>query len=703
MPNPESQIPIPDSRLLLSSFPIPDSRISNPGAQLTLQRKLLLASLATLLLPVAGWLYLRQMDTVLRQSQQRSLVASAQMLARTVNTWVRLTDEPSWHVQHSVLPLVVDGYGDDWNRLAAWAEPVPGNGHLLLGEHAGELYLLLSVDDSSADRRKPDQSVVDADHLDLWLGMRGARCHYQLAAVAPGVIQAMPLNKQADKCFKPLRAQWQENGSGYRVELRLPATARLAWLGVRAVDASKPGNVKPVDRRPLQRFSRDLSQRFADLLPDAGRVRLIDRDGWVVASAGRLGRAAGAESPGWLSTAAYQALVAHDMSGSAALDQVAAQLEAPEVWQALSGIPAVSWRTSVTRARVTLAAVVPLPGSGDPRGAVVLEQSVQAMPLLSNRGLLWLLLGSLALLVLAGAVLAGFALRLGSRLRQLRDAVQNAAARPGQDVSADQLPGSDEKDELGDLARGHQQLLHAVSGYTDYLRTLASKLSHELNTPMAIVKSSLDNLDQAELPEAQQTYLKRAREGSERLTALVRAMGAAGRIEQAIGQGESEDFDLRLLVAGCADGYRLLAGSRQLELQLPAGAVRLHGAPDLVVQALDKLFDNALSFTPEEGWIRLSLRSEGEDAVIDIANQGPLLPEGGKRLFDSLVSVREPSENRRAPHLGLGLYIVRMIAAQHDGEIWAENLEGGEGVVFHLRLRGIARQSIAPVSEESAQ
>lgn len=670
---------------------------------MTLQHKLLLISLATLLLPVAGWLYLRQMDTVLRQSQQRSLVALAQMLARTVNAWVRLPQESSWHVQHSVLPLVVDGYGEDWNRLAAWAEPVPGNGHLLLGEHAGELYLLLSVDDSSADRLKPNESVTSADHLDLWLGMRGARCHYQLAAVAPGVIKAMPLNEQADKCFKPLRAQWQEDGSGYRVELRLPAAARLAWLGVRAVDASKPDSDAQVSVRPLQRFSRDLSERLAGLLPDAGRVRLIDRDGWVIASAGRLGNATGADTPGWLSTAAYQALVAHDMNGSAALDQGAAQLEAPEVWQALSGVPAVSWRTSVTRARVTLAAVVPLPGAGDPRGAVLLEQSTEAMPLLTHRSLLWLLLGSLALLLLAGAVLAGFALRLGSRLRHLRDAVQDAATRPGQEVSADTLPGSDEKDELGDLARGHQQLLQAVAGYTEYLRTLASKLSHELNTPMAIVKSSLDNLDQGELPEAQQTYLKRAREGSERLTALVRAMGAAGRIEQAISQNESEDFDLRLLVAGCADGYRLLAGSRQLELQLPAGAVRLHGAPDLIVQALDKLFDNALSFTAEDGWMRLSLRTEGEDAVIDLANQGPLLPEGGKRLFYSLVSVREPSESSRAPHLGLGLYIVRMIAAQHNGEVSAENLDGGDGVVFHLRLRGIARQSVAPVRDEPAQ
>lgn len=667
---------------------------------MTLQRKLLLVSLATLLLPVAGWLYLRQMDTVLRESQQRALESSAAMLARTVNAWVRLPEESAWHVQHSVLPLVVDGYAEDWNRLAAWAEPVPDNGRLLLGEHAGALYLLLSIEDTTADRLTVNGSSGAADHVDLWLGLHGRRCRYRLAAAAPGVIRAAPDNPPADGCPDPLRAQWQEDGSGYRVEARLPSGTSLGYLGVRAVDASSAAADPAPILRPLQRFSRDLSQRLAALLPDDGRVRLVDRQGWVVAQAGRLVDGPRGDAPGWLSTAAYQALVAHDMHGSAALDQVAPQLEAAEVWQALSGIPATSWRSSVTRARITLTAAVPLPGAGDPRGAIVLEQARRAMPLLNHRGLLWLLLGSIALLLVAGAVLTGFALRLGTRLRRLRDAVRAAASRPG-DHQAAALPDAGQNDELGDLARSHQDLMQAVAGYTGYLRTLASKLSHELNTPIAIVTSSLENLDQARLPAEQQTYLQRAREGSERLNALVRAMGAAGRIEQAISQSEGEDFDLRLLVAGCADGYRLLAGDRAFELELPVDRVPLHGAPDLIVQALDKLFDNALSFTPEDGWMRLSLRSEQGAAVIGMANQGPPLAEPADgRLFDSLVSLREPAESRRKPHLGLGLYIVRLIAQQHGGSIRAENLTDGRGVVFRLRLVGMSRRPLAAPADD---
>ncbi len=59
--------------------------------------------------------------------------------------------------------------------------------------------------------------------------------------------------------------------------------------------------------------------------------------------------------------------------------------------------------------------------------------------------------------------------------------------------------------------------------------------------------------------------------------------------------------------------------------------------------------------------------------------------------------MRDTSEAGRTPHLGLGLYIVRMIAEYHGGRITAQNLGDGSGVVFSLRLRGVARQSIAPV------
>jgi signal transduction histidine kinase len=259
---------------------------------------------------------------------------------------------------------------------------------------------------------------------------------------------------------------------------------------------------------------------------------------------------------------------------------------------------------------------------------------------------------------------------------------------------------TDAPDEIGDLARSFERLFVVVGGYTDYLRTLASKLSHELNTPLAIVKSSLDNLEhalkeRAALPEQAVPYLARARDGVARLGALVRAMSESSRMERAIEAAEPEDVDLRDVVRGCAEGYRPLIGERRLDCELPNAPLPLHGAPELIAQALDKLLDNALSFTPAHGWLLLTLRPLEGGAEIELANQGRLLPDAMQgRLFDSLVSLRDKSTPGEAPHLGLGLYVARLVAERHGGSISARNLDDGSGVAFRITLRGMPRQRL---------
>jgi signal transduction histidine kinase len=260
------------------------------------------------------------------------------------------------------------------------------------------------------------------------------------------------------------------------------------------------------------------------------------------------------------------------------------------------------------------------------------------------------------------------------------------------------LPLVDAKDELGDLARSFGRLFDEVGSYTDYLQTLASKLSHELNTPLAIVKSSLDNLDHHNLPADAQPYLDRARDGAGRLGGIVRAMSESSRVERAIASADAEDFDLRALVAGCADGFRGLAGSREIRIELPNAAVPFHGAPDLIAQALDKLFDNARSFSAEDGWIRIALDTEESGITLRMANSGPRLPTAMQdRLFDSLVSLRERSARGagETPHLGLGLHVVRLVAELHNGRASARNLDDGSGVEFSLRLSGMPRRRLS--------
>jgi signal transduction histidine kinase len=94
--------------------------------------------------------------------------------------------------------------------------------------------------------------------------------------------------------------------------------------------------------------------------------------------------------------------------------------------------------------------------------------------------------------------------------------------------------------------------------------------------------------------------------------------------------------------------------------------------------------------------LRLSLHPVDGGAELELANQGPLLPAAMQgRLFESLVSLRDKTTPGDAPHLGLGLYVVRLVAERHGGVALARNLEDGSGVAFSLRLQGMPRQRLA--------
>jgi signal transduction histidine kinase len=100
---------------------------------------------------------------------------------------------------------------------------------------------------------------------------------------------------------------------------------------------------------------------------------------------------------------------------------------------------------------------------------------------------------------------------------------------------------------------------------------------------------------------------------------------------------------------------------------------------------MDKLIDNAVSFSEPGTQIDVSLTEEGPSLTLEVVNRGSSLPATMHgQLFDSLVSIRERSDGRA--HLGLGLYIVALIVEFHRGRIEARNLADGSGVVFRIEL-----------------
>ena len=457
---------------------------------------LLLTLAAALLLPWAGWRLVVQIEALLREGQERAQIAAAQAIARAVV--VTAPQLPPAGPAVFVHPLsrtpVLDGNGDEFSGFES-ARSNDARISVVLGEHAAALFVLIDVRDGTRVRADVgDPRGRSGDRVELALIDERGLFRYVLGNAAPGTLQ---VQGASDSVVAPV-GEWQETADGYRIELRLSQPHGRATLALMAIDQSDVeqhlflGATRD-DALPLLRADPRLDRALAALVPDGARVRLLSEEGWVLGRAGTLSVAesldeAAQERPwqSWL----YALLLAPPMESSAAeLSEDHERLQAPIAWQALSGLVASNVRASNSANSVIVAAAVPLLVAGLPQGALLLEQDSDALLLLANRAVFGVMAASLLAVLAAALVLFVYAGMLSLRIRRLRDAAGRALQPDGRlDPS---LPHLAARDDLGDLSRSFARLLGEVGAYTDYLRTLASKLSHELNTPLAIVRSSL--------------------------------------------------------------------------------------------------------------------------------------------------------------------------------------------------------------------
>lgn len=352
-----------------------------------------------------------------------------------------------------------------------------------------------------------------------------------------------------------------------------------------------------------------------------------------------------------------------------------------EVAAALQGAAVTRTRNTRDGRAVVVSAAHPIWVGDQVQGAVVVEETTNRIASLRSQALERLLVVTLVLFALVAAMLLWFATRISNRIRRLSDEAEAAIDARGRVTRL--ATASDAADEIGDLSRSFTTVLGRLARYNAYLEALASRLSHELRTPVAVVRSSLENLHAARTPEETRTYVARAEEGLGRLSTILSRMTEASRLEQSLSAAQRETFDAAAVVRGCVEGYRLAYASRTFDLVVPAEQVLAQGSADLLAQMLDKLVENAVDFAAAETSIRISL---GIDARLRVENRGAQLPDAIRdSLFDSMVSLRS-ERSSGAPHLGLGLYIARLIAEFHGGALRAENLPGGDGVAFEADL-----------------
>ena len=498
-------------------------------------------------------------------------------------------------------------------------------------------------------------------------------------------------------------------------DLRREAEEELQRLGAEGADSAPPTEDQLETRLPVvidseESAGRKESEEIAAILRGVerttSRIWVVTRDLRVLALAGSLRREGGDEEEETWTRRALGLLIprpSEDFDEAIADDALAT---GREIAGALQGRPGFRLRNTADGKAVVISAAHPIWNGDDVAGAVVVEETTNPILSVRSDALERLLVLTLAVFGVAAAVLLGFATRLSTRIRRLRDEAETAIDAHGRLAHPHSrlLTAQNSGDEIGDLSRSFSAMLAKLGQYNAYLESMASRLSHELRTPIAVVRSSLENLKLSPSAEEARVYIGRAEEGLRRLGTILTRMSEATRLEQGLNASERERFDLAAVVAGCVDGYRAAYPQQAFELKLPEEKAYARGSADLAAQLLDKLVANAVDFSAESGGraepIRISLGIAPGGAELSVENQGPLLPEEMRgKLFESLVSVRGKPRGGRAdggrrgehaagePHLGLGLYIARLIAEFHGGEIRARNLASGEGVVVAATFR----------------
>jgi dedicated sortase system histidine kinase len=708
------------------------------GFRLTLRAKLVLVSLTLLLVPWIGYRYLIAVEDYLRQGREGVLLERARTLAALLSQrpelFARHESEqqsvaPHLFVRPVRTPVQLDGYPDEWNLYKDRLQS-HGAKHVLFaqgeyreaslsfqlqwGSYKGDVYALFRVTDDTLVYRDPrSERFDDSDHLELDIeDGDGKVVSYVLATSSPGWVGAYaiaPDDDGAPRVDPHIKAEWQETEEGYNIELRIPRSSMGARMAFRVVDVDDDlqraiANIVGVgSAHGAEHLSTvgvaapQIQNLLRGLTPPATRTWVVDAGRRVIAMEGRLKQriddapdaAASADEQdgnGDVSTHALYRLLLRQPAEEFQDDlSTVSSLSGAEIEAALQGEAATRWRqTPDLRVSILTAAIAVREGDRIV-GAVAVEETNNGILLLQNRALETLINVSVGGFVIVFGVLIAFATRLSLRVRRLRDGAELAIGPDGR--VRDVTIAGDANDEIGDLARSFGQMLERLSQYNRYLESMAGKLSHELRTPVSVVRSSLENLETRTADAEQQLYLQRAREGIERLGGLLARMSEATRLEQSLQGEQSVRFDMEAVVRGCVDGYRAVHPAETFEFNCtrarPGPGFAVNGSAELIAQALDKLVSNALDFHRPQTPIVVTLHRGDDTIVLSVGNTGPNLPEEMRgRLFDSMVSVR--SEKSGEPHLGLGLYIVRLIADFHRARVEAVNRAGGDGVEVRI-------------------
>lgn len=229
-------------------------------------------------------------------------------------------------------------------------------------------------------------------------------------------------------------------------------------------------------------------------------------------------------------------------------------------------------------------------------------------------------------------------------------------------------------DELADLGRAFNDMADSLDKLESSRRSFVSNVSHELRTPMTSIGGFIDGILDGTIPPSKQSYyLNIVSDEIRRLSRLVVAMLNMSKIESGSFEMKPNNYDISEQIIHILLTFEQVIEEKNISIE---GLENLNPTyivadNDMIYQVVYNIFDNAVKFTNDGGYIRVSMQNTDDEIEVHIKNSGiGIDSEELPRVFERFYKV-DKSRSLDAKGAGLGLYIVKMMVEMHGGKIWA--------------------------------
>jgi two-component system OmpR family sensor kinase len=248
-------------------------------------------------------------------------------------------------------------------------------------------------------------------------------------------------------------------------------------------------------------------------------------------------------------------------------------------------------------------------------------------------------------------------------------------------------------DEVAPLVGALNDLLGRLDTALSSQRRFIADAAHELRTPLTAIKLRSQLMRQSTDPAEWAASLTQLESGVERASHLIDQLLRMARLEPDIQPQAFAVVQLDELAKKVVAEFSTQADARAIDMGITrSDKVAVRGHPDSLRIMLNNLVDNALRYTPGQGQVDVAVRSEGDQAVLTVADTGPGIPEAEhERVFDRFYRLAQAD----IPGSGLGLAIVRQVAEAHGGQVTLSAAPEG-GLLVTVRLPAVGGESAPP-------